>query len=125
VHDAPGKVVKVISYLLPYLPADLDYKVIFLRRNLDSVVRSQTVMLNRLGQPASTSDDEARSLLAEHVVDIETWFEQAAHVQRCSVSYERVLADPAAHARRIADFLGVALDVDAMARAVEPELRRQ
>lgn len=125
VKDAPGKVVKVISYLLPSLPIDHEYRVVFLRRNLDSVVRSQTAMLARLGQPAAATDEEARALLAEHVVDIETWFETASHVHRSCVSYERVLAEPAEQARRIAAFLGVPLDVDAMARAVEPDLRRQ
>ena len=125
VTDAPGKAVKVISYLLQSLPEDLEYRVIFMRRGLDQVVRSQRVMLERLGQPVDQSDEEARAALAEHVVDVEGWLDGAGHVRRLGVSYERVLADPRPQAERIAAFLGLHLDIDAMVRAVEPALQRQ
>jgi hypothetical protein len=96
-----------------------------MRRELDHVVRSQRVMLDRLGQTLEQSDDDARIALAEHCVDVESWLETAGHVRHLGVSYERVLADPLHEAARIASFLGVGLDVAAMARAVEPALRRQ
>ncbi|HLU68872.1 MAG TPA: sulfotransferase [Kofleriaceae bacterium] len=130
VRQAPGKAVKVISYLLRSLPADLEYRVVFMRRSLDQVVRSQRVMLERLGQPVEQTDEEAREQLANHVVDVEAWLDTATHVRRLGVAYERVLADPRPQAERIAAFLGpdlgdLQLDVDAMVRAVEPALQRQ
>ena len=30
---AKGKVVKIIAQLIPYLPTNFDYKIIFMRRN--------------------------------------------------------------------------------------------
>ncbi|NJN53987.1 MAG: sulfotransferase [Anaerolineae bacterium] len=52
VADAQGKVVKVISQLLRYLPADQEYRVIFMRRNMDEILASQQKMLiNRGGRP--------------------------------------------------------------------------
>ena len=39
VQDARGKVLKVISFLLKDLPDDNRYKVIFMRRHLDEVLR--------------------------------------------------------------------------------------
>ena len=125
VRVAAGKAVKVIAYLLPQLPADLEYRVLFMRRELDQVVRSQRVMLERLGQPIGESDDEARRLLAEHLVDIETWLDTSRHVRRLGVSYARVLAEPRVQSERITRFLERDLDFDAMARAVEPGLWRQ
>ncbi|MGE3544635.1 MAG: sulfotransferase family protein, partial [Kofleriaceae bacterium] len=41
VADAPGRVVKVISSLLPHLPTEWTYRVLFMRRSIDQVVRSQ------------------------------------------------------------------------------------
>ncbi len=125
VRAAGGKAVKVISYLLRYLPPDLEYRVLFLRRELDQVVRSQRAMLERLGQPVGETDGEARRLLAEHLVDVEAWLETAAHARRLGVSHARVLSDPRGQSERIARFLGRELDLDAMARAVEPALWRQ
>jgi len=124
-RGARGKVVKVISFLLSSLPTDLEYRIVFVRRNLDHVVRSQAAMLARRGRDVRQSELQARATLAEHLVDVETWFEQARHVRALGVSYERVLAAPAAEVERIATFLGVPLDRDAMARAVEPTLCRQ
>ncbi len=126
VSAAAGKTVKVISYLLPHLPADREYRVVFMRRDLDQVVRSQRAMLERLGTAeGQASDERARAELAEHLVDVEAWLEGAAHVRWCPVGYARVLADPRREAERMADFVGAPLDVDAMLRAVEPGLWRQ
>ena len=125
VRGAAGKAVKVIAYLLPHLPSDLEYRVLFMRRELDQVVRSQRIMLERLGQPVGESDDEARRLLAEHLVDIETWLTAAGHVRRLGVSHARVLSEPRDQSERIARFLERDLDLDAMARAIEPGLWRQ
>ena len=126
VHDAPGQVVKVISTLLPHLPATESYRVLFMRRALDQVVRSQRVMLERLATtPAGEDEKQARQALAEHVVEIETWLERASHMRVLGVSYERVLAQPEQEIDRVIRFLELDLDAAAMLRAVEPSLQRQ
>jgi hypothetical protein len=124
-REAPGKVVKVISSLLPHLPKTLSYRVLFMRRNLDQVVRSQRAMLDRLAADVKQADEDARRALADHLVEIDTWFETASHVRMLGVSYERVLADPAPQIERIIQFLELELDAAAMLRAVEPGLQRQ
>jgi hypothetical protein len=47
VAEARGKAVKVIAYLLEHLPPNLDYRVIFIIRNLEEVLASQAKMLAR------------------------------------------------------------------------------
>ena len=47
VDDARGKVVKVIHMLVPELPDDRAYRVVFLERDLREVVKSQSTMLAR------------------------------------------------------------------------------
>jgi hypothetical protein len=125
-RGAAGRAVKVISYLLPHLPTELEYRVVFMRRGLDQVVRSQRAMLERLGTaPEGGSEADARRALADHLVEIEAWLETARHVHVLGVSYEKVLAEPAVQVDRVAAFLPVALDRAAMIAAVEPGLRRQ
>src|SRR5687768_8758894 len=50
-HEARGKVVKIISFLLKSLPPDHNYKVVLMQRNLREIVASQNKMLARLGKP--------------------------------------------------------------------------
>jgi hypothetical protein len=125
VERAPGNVVKVISFVLPHLPRDREYRVLFLRRPLDQIVRSQRVMLERRGEPLGPNDSDAYGMLAEHLVDIDTWRETARHLRWLGVNYERVLAEPRRESARIAAFFEVELDVDAMASTIELALHRQ
>jgi hypothetical protein len=123
---APERVVKVVSTLLPHLPPTAAYRIVFMRRSLDHVVRSQRAMLERLGTvPPSEDENEARQAMAEHLVQLELWFETARHVRALGVSYERVLAHPEKEIARIIRFLELDLDAAAMLRAVEPALQRQ
>src|SRR3982074_1052055 len=46
---AEGKVVKVISSLLTFLPTRNQYRIVFMCRPLDEVLSSQDRMLERLG----------------------------------------------------------------------------
>ena len=55
---ARGKVLKVISFLIKDLPDDNDYRVLFMRRDLDEVLASQHKMIDRL--ESADSDADAR-----------------------------------------------------------------
>jgi hypothetical protein len=123
--QAPGRIVKVISWLLPHLPSSLEYRVLFMHRDLDQVVRSQRAMLERLAPTIDQSDQDARRALASHLAEIAIWLETTPHMRVLGVSYERVIADPGPQVARILEFLGLDLDASAMVRAIEPALRRQ
>lgn len=123
--EAPGRVVKVISSLLPHLPDTLSYRVLFMHRSLDQVVRSQRAMLERLAPEVVQTDADARRALADHLVEIETWLETARHMKVLGVNFERVISEPEAQVARILGFLEMDLDASAMVRAIEPALRRQ
>ena len=50
-----GKAFKMVSQLLYELPSNEKYRVIFMERDLDEMIRSQEKMLARLGKPAAPS----------------------------------------------------------------------
>ena len=52
-----GRAVKVISFLLKDLPPNLNYRVIFMRRDLSEVLASQRKMLDRRGETDETPDE--------------------------------------------------------------------
>src|SRR5919108_6386357 len=48
--DARGKAVKIISFLLTWLPETYDYRVIFMDRDIEEILRSQSKMLVSRGE---------------------------------------------------------------------------
>ena len=48
-NECPGKAVKVISMLLFDLPSKHHYKIIFMQREIEEVLASQRIMLERRG----------------------------------------------------------------------------
>jgi hypothetical protein len=124
VRAARGKAVKVISYLLKSLPADLNYKVVFVRRDLDEVLASQRKMLARRGETDATPLERMRELFQDDLWRVAYLLEHQPRFESIEVGYREVVAQPRAQAQRISAFLGGALDVDAMAAAVDPALYR-
>jgi len=123
--DCRGKVIKVISFLLKDLPDTERYRVIFMHRALDEVIASQNKMLRRRDEPVDESDGERMSrTYRAHLVKVKLLLEQRRNFDVLDVDYREAVADPRAEARRVARFLGRDLDVERMARAVEPSLYR-
>jgi hypothetical protein len=121
---ARGKVIKVVSSLLQYLPDDNYYKVIFMRRNLREVLASQAKMLDRRGEGAHTSDEELITMFEAHLEKVEFQLRFRPWFDALYVDHRSVLEDPAGAARRINAFLGGTLDERRMAEAVDPNLYR-
>ena len=121
---ARGKAVKVISYLLEGLPRGHDYRVVFLDRDLAEVLASQQKMLARRGEASTTSDGRMTELFEEHLGKVRRLLGRDPRFETLYVRYADVIAAPGEQARRIARFLELPLDVDAMAAAVDPALYR-
>jgi len=125
---ARGKAVKIISFLLTWLPETYDYRVLFMHRDLREVVTSQETMLERRGESASgpaKSAAETITIYEDHLAQVERFLARRACFTTLGVDYAAVLANPRDEATRMGEFLGGRLDVTAMAAAVEPTLRRQ
>lgn len=121
---ARGRAVKVISYLLKDLPADNNYKVIFLRRDLREVLASQEKMLERRNEESGSSDQQMLEIFESHLWRVDYLFKHAAHFERLDLRYAEVVAEPRRAAERINAFLGGRLDVEKMVEAVDPQLYR-
>lgn len=122
---ARGKAVKIISFLLTWLPEDHNYLVIFLHRHPDEIIASQQAMLRARGEPVSPDDAErSRALFAGHLAQVERFMAGRACFQVLPLRYDQILAAPGAAATQVARFLGRSLDTGAMVRSVEPQLYR-
>jgi hypothetical protein len=126
IGEAEGKVVKVISILLPSLPANFSYKIIFIERALTEVVASQTAMIQKLGtQGALISTEAMIQALEAHVKQVKASLRLRPEMDVCWMDHQQVIRAPYAAAANLRDFLGAHLDLRAMASQVELSLYRQ
>jgi hypothetical protein len=124
---AEGKVVKLLTPLLPYLPGAHRYRIVFMRRPTAEIVRSQYAMLERAGKPRLIEEAELARRLDAQVAGILKVLAAHKQVELLVVDYPELVSDPAAQIPRIADFLGKDClpHPGRMASAVDSSLRRQ
>lgn len=126
VRQATGKVVKVIASLLPHLPPGFKYKVIYMDRPFEEVMRSQHEMLVRLGKAKpGVYNTELEERFKEHVQTIQKWLPAQQNIDICYISYADAIESPLETAQNVASFLEMDLDTQAMAAAVDPSLYRE
>ena len=123
-NEARGKVIKVVSSLLNYLPENNAYKVVFMRRNLHEVLASQTKMLERREEDSHSEDESLLKMYESHLEKVTFQLRFRSNFQALYLNYADVVKDPSTEARRIADFVGSGLDADRMAGAVDGSLYR-
>jgi hypothetical protein len=114
IDETEGKVVKVISYLLPALPPNHQYRVIFMQRPLAEVLKSQEEMLKRRGtfDSPDSSSTSVKDAFEEHLIEVERWLRSQPNLTVLHVHYHSLLQDPEATARAVADFLNLPLNID-------------
>ena len=108
--NAGGKVIKVISALLEYLPSNYSYKIIFLERDLQEILASQRKMLANRNEESAVDDAEIAIQLQKHLSVVKPWLVRQPNMEVLYVNYNALLANPAPFCEKIVDFLGLSLD---------------
>jgi hypothetical protein len=124
-REGRGKAVKAISFLIKDLPDDNDYRVIFMRRDLDEVLASQDKMIERLDQGDTSADQEAmKEAYRNDIVRTRLLCRNRSNFEHIEVHYKAAIDDPAAVSRAVNEFLGGGLDETAMRAAIDASLYR-
>lgn len=123
-EGANGKAVKMVYRLLYDLPTDRTYRVLFMRRELDEILASQQVMLNRHNAGDAVSQDQMAKLFRSEIERFYDWVAKQQHIELIDVNYNQMLANPKAEIARVNEFLGNALDEAAMQGVVDASLYR-
>jgi hypothetical protein len=125
VRGARGHALKVISFLLRHLPDDNAYRIVYMRRHLDEVLKSQDKMLDRLGNAVQGVELEAmKEAYRNDIVAARLHARKQPHMEMIEIHYAEAVAEPAAAARAVNEFFGGRLDEAAMAAAVNAHLYR-
>ena len=120
-----GKVVKLISYLLKDLPLYLNYKVVFILRNIDEVLASQSKMLIHRGEDHDLSGDaKMKANFKNHLRHARYLLKNTPNFEVVYINHRDILNSPIEQIRRMNKFIGKLLDERAMASTVDPQLYR-
>ena len=123
--EAVGKVVKIVTGLITYLPPEFKYKIVFMRRDLKEILSSQKKMLGRLGKgDDNIPDDKMAKTYEERLKQVKGWLVRQANIETLYVDYNVMVNDPTESLQKVSAFLG-GMDVQTMASVVDQELYRE
>ena len=116
----------MVHLLLYDLPPDRDYRVVFMRRELQEVIKSQGVMLKRLdNKGAALSEEKLIAAYKDQLQRIDQWFAEQPNFHVFMVNYNNLMSEPEPVVQDLNEFIGGALDTQAMCSVIDPSLYRQ
>ncbi|MEM9081768.1 MAG: sulfotransferase domain-containing protein, partial [Verrucomicrobiota bacterium] len=127
IEQGLGKLTKIVSPLLPHLPPQHQYRVIFMTRPIEEVRLSQEKMLadHETTTPPGESLEE---ILAAHRKQTETFLTESDRFQILFVEYPDLIRDPKPVLEQIltfaADHLPAEIDAASLLDCIDPTLYR-
>lgn len=121
IHKSKNKAVKIVAPLLKNLDFQYRYKIIFMKRDLDEVVKSQQVMI---GKNPETFPVKLFNAYVEQLKAIEKWKEKEPGVELIYIDYKEVLDNPKEMIGKVESFIGQALDKEEMEKCIDKSLYR-
>ncbi|MGH8990076.1 MAG: sulfotransferase domain-containing protein [Acidimicrobiia bacterium] len=126
VPEARGRAIKMVSALLPELPPDSRYRVVFMERDMTEMLASQRAMLARLGETDDPRPSEQQAAaFSRHVESLLAWVGRQPNFALLRVSYNEMISHPQPQIDGVNRFLGGRLDTAAMAGVLDRALYRQ
>jgi hypothetical protein len=124
--DAVGKAVKIVTGLVTFLPADYNYRVIFMQRELKEVLSSQKKMLGRLGKGNDKiPEDRMEKIYREHLKEVNAWISKQPNMEVLYLDYNTMVVDPTESLKKTNAFLGEDMSVETMANVLDMKLYRE
>ncbi|MDT0555777.1 alkaline phosphatase family protein [Patiriisocius hiemis] len=118
---ARNKSVKIVAPLLKYIDTKYRYKIIFMKRDLNEVIKSQLIMTKKNPDifPVKIHNSYVRLLN-----NIENWKEKEPGVEIIYVDYKEIIENPEENIEKIESFLGIDLERSKMETAIDKSLYR-
>lgn len=118
--EAKGQVVKIVSPLPIYLNLNHNYKVIFMRREMDEILRSQEKMLDK---DQVSEREKFRTIYDFHLKKTYRFFKEN-EIPYIDVSYNELVSDPESEIQKVITFCGLQTNIEELVKVVKPDLYR-
>lgn len=119
-QGAKNKVIKIVTPLPLFIDKTLNYRVIFMRRDLEEILRSQEKML---GKDQSSEREKFKTIYELHLKKTYAFFE-SNNIPYLDVWYKELISNTEVELTKIIDFLELSEKWEDLANAVHPELYR-
>ncbi|MAM30057.1 MAG: hypothetical protein CMC13_13630 [Flavobacteriaceae bacterium] len=120
-HKGQNKAIKIVAPLLKSIDTKYRYKIIFMKRDLNEVIQSQQKMLGKTQDVFPVKIyNEFQKLLS----NVAIWGKKEPGVEILYIDYKQILEKPEEMAKKVQEFIGKDLDVEAMASCVDTSLYR-
>ncbi|GAB5417759.1 MAG: hypothetical protein Crog4KO_24920 [Crocinitomicaceae bacterium] len=117
---AEGKVVKIVAPLPVYMKPKLSYKVVFMRRDLEEILRSQEKMLSK---DQTSEREKYRTIYEFHLKKTYRFFKEN-NISWIDINYNELMANPLVELKKVAEYLNLDASAVELAEVVNPELYR-
>lgn len=125
INDTDSKLVKVVAPMLTHLPANKLYNVVFLHRDIDSVITSQTDMADHFSHSVWDDNDSSKlhNVYESIIEKTKDWLSKRPNIRTLHLKYEDVLSNPQHNIQRLKEFFSsYELDSQKMLESIEPLL---
>ena len=125
IEQADGKVIKVVSALLPQLPPRHSYRIIFMKRPVEEVVESQWKMLERNGTSPRSERQHLIQTQETHLKQTLAQLKQRNDVELIEIDYPELVASPETQLPALQDFLKDSItQPEKLTSVIRPDLHR-
>lgn len=115
-----GKAVKIVAPLPIYMKPNLGYKIVFMRRDIEEILRSQEKMLSK---DQTSEREKYRTIYEFHLKKTYRFFKEN-NIPFIDVNYNELMSSPLTELKKVADFLSLDASEKDLASVVNPELYR-
>lgn len=125
-YEAKGKVVKIVSQLLFHLPDDLNYKIIFMERDIKEIILSQQKMIadKKIVSIPDTYPVHLEIAYTKNLKRVKDWQNMKSNVSFLSVNYNQLLSNPDNELSALIEFLGLQSDTESLKKNIDVNLYR-
>jgi hypothetical protein len=118
--DLDGKTIKIVSPLVTFIDLSLEYRVVFMIRDLDEVLQSQGKML---GKDQQDQQEKFRAIYSLHV-EKSRQFLRANNISFIEIQHRELLEDPETTLQHLIDFCSWKTPIDELKTVIDQSLYR-
>lgn len=118
--EGVGKVVKIVSPLPIYMDTNFNYRVVFMRRDIEEILLSQEKMLEK----DQTSEREKFRTIYEFHLKKTYRFLKENEIPYINVSYNDLMSEPEKVLGEVKEFCNLKASVEELSQVVNPDLYR-